>query len=378
LALALFACWASVGFGDTQTDEDVTDERPKRKAKRVVISPQEIKLDDETVMTIDGEEIHIRVEEALQEAEEALEEIEDDLVYRKVRRSDKVRVGENVYVDLDEIVNGDVVSVGGNVTVDGKVAGDVVSVLGNVYLENTAVVNGQVVAVFGRVVEEPGSDVRGELYSVGPAMFMENVFGKTCCPAGFQWRWLPLMSLISMVLLLVIALLVVLIFRDGIGRVNHAIQGDVLKSWLYGLLLEVILLVVTIVLTITVVGIPVAILLWLVVGLACLWAFAGVSIRVGEAITGQAVGTASRAGTLLIGGLVILSVPILARLLSLAGGMFWGPALGIRILGSLITWFALTTGLGAVVTTRFGTRDANGKAPVAAPAPPSGPEMQQA
>ncbi|MCK4546214.1 MAG: polymer-forming cytoskeletal protein [Candidatus Eisenbacteria sp.] len=378
LAVTLLVGWASVVPATGQSDPGEQEEIVEKKAKRIRIGAGQVVIDDDIVVDIDSKAIQMSIEEALREAEEALEGIENDLTYRKVHRSNKVHVGDNVYVDIDEMVNGDVVAVGGNVTIEGKVAGDVVAVFGNVFLENTAVVNGQAVAVFGRIVEEPGARVRGETVSVGPGMLFGNIFGEACCPASFNWRWVPLASLVGMGLLLIVVLLVALVFREGTERVTAAIRRDLLKSWLYGLLAEIILMVVTIVLCITIIGIPVVILLWLAAGLACLWAFAGVAVRAGEAISGIPGSAASRAGTLLIGALAILGVSIIARILSLVGGFFWGPALGIRILGSAITWFALTTGLGAVCMTRFGTRAANGRAAAAAPVPPAVPPAPRA
>jgi len=385
VAMTLFIGWASLGFADQQDPQEAdslaVEEEYGRKSSRIRISGGEIEFDDGAVIRIDRDAIRISVEEALREAEEAIEEIEDlECEYHMIRRSDKVRLGEDVYVGRRELVNGDVVSVGGDVIIEGKVAGDAVAVFGDIRLEHTAVVNGEAVSVFGRLIEEPGSHVRGQSISIGPDFICGRLWEDSSCPPFmFKRGWWSMASLVLMGILILISLLVAMVFRDGIGRVNAAVRGDVLKAWLFGLLTEVVLFVVTLILTITVIGIPLAVLLWIVVGLACLWAFVGVSLRVGEAVSGNSAGSRSKVGHVFVGALVLLLVPAIARILSIIGGMFWGPALGIRILGSLIVWFALTTGLGAVVMTRFGTREygRNQDVPVS-PAPPPGPEIQQA
>jgi|GEM_PF-2312743 len=389
LAMTLFIGWASLGSADPPPDADSlkAEEEYGRRSSRIRIGGGEIEFDDGSVITIDRDAIRVSVEEALRQAEEAIEEIEDiKSDYRVVRRSDKVRLGKDIHIARYELINGDVVAVGGGVTVEGKVAGDVVAVFGDVRLENTAVVNGEAISVFGQLVEKPGSHVRGQTVSVGPQVICERLWEDECLPPFMLKRgWLSLFSLAMMGILVVVALLVSLIFRESIGRVNTAIRGDILKSWLYGLLAEIILFVVSLILVITIVGIPLVILLWLLVGLACLWAFAGISLRVGEAVSGDSAGSRSRSGHVFIGAVIVLLVPAIARILSIIGGVFWGPALGIRVLGSLVAWFALTTGLGAVVMTRFGTREYGRKeqkagTPTPGPQaePPAGPEVQQA
>ncbi len=386
VAAALILGCVSPGFADRQAepkpDSLEAGQKFERKARRIQIGEGQIQFDDGSMIAIDKDAIRISVEEAMKEAERTIvemnidvsdsEDSDSDARFRVVRRSDKVRFGEDVRVGPNELVNGDVVAVGGDVTIEGKVAGDVVSVFGDLQLESTAIVNGEAVSVFGRLVQEPGARVRGQTVSVGPDFICGKIWENSNCPSFVLKRgWLSAASLALMGILIIITLLVAMVFRDGVGRVNDAIRKDVLKSWLYGLLTEVILFIVTLILAVTIIGIPLAVLLWIIVGLACLWAFAGVSLRVGEAFAGDSAGSRSRTGHVFIGAIVILIVPAIARILSIIGGIFWGPALGVRILGSLITWFALTTGLGAVVVTRFGTRNAGRREEPEAVLPPA-------
>lgn len=374
VAAAVFCGWISPGFA--ADPDSLAEEQLEKKGRRVVITDGKIVIDSETVLEIDQEDIEEQIEEALERAEDMIQEIEEkDFEYRKVQRSDIVRVGEDIYIDSDEVVYGDVVGIFGNVTIEGKVTGDVVSVFGGLTLGEDAVVNGEAVSVFGSLNKADGAYVRGQSVNVGPGVFCGKVITGPC-GWGFPRVWWMMVSLGGLAILLLVALLISAIFREGTGRLSRVIRRDFLKSWLIGLLTEVILVVVTIVLAITLIGIPIAVLLWLVAGLAFLFSFAGVSLGLGEAISGAGREARSQVGMVFIGGILILAVPILARLLGGAG--LFVPAMGIWLLGGLITWLALATGLGAVVMTRFGTRESNGKAqPQTAPPPAPEPQAQQ-
>jgi hypothetical protein len=68
----------------------------------------------------------------------------------------------DIVIDHDQLVTGDVVSIGGDVTVYGEVEGDVVSVFGDVYLED-CYVGGDVAAPFGDVNRTEGAVVEGDV-----------------------------------------------------------------------------------------------------------------------------------------------------------------------------------------------------------------------
>jgi len=363
----LLAGWASP-VPAAEPDSLAEEESSQKKARRIRI--------DGTTITIDGDDLHMQVDEALRAAEEELERVEEELERigdGKTRRWDVVRFGEDVFIAEDEFVSGDAVSIFGNVMVEGHVTGDVVAVFGNVSLGDGAVVHGEAVSVFGRVVEAPGAHVRGQTVSVGFGQMGGRFLGEAC-PMMMPRVWIMIGSLIGMGVLLLLALLVLVVFRQGTLRMSDALRRDLLKSWLFGLLTEVILVVVSVILAVTIVGIPVVILIACLALLAYLWAFAGVSLRVGQAVLGGGEGR-SEAGMLLLGGLAILAVPVLARILGAVGLLV--PAMGIWFVGGLISWFAVTAGLGAVVTTRFGTRDTGKPVAEVSPPPQAAPEAPQ-
>src|SRR5206468_6709846 len=68
---------------------------------------------------------------------------------RVVKSGDIMRVGSDIHVERDEVVHGSVSSIGGDVTVDGHVQGDVTAMRGDIFLGSTARVDGDVVSVGG-------------------------------------------------------------------------------------------------------------------------------------------------------------------------------------------------------------------------------------
>ena len=76
--------------------------------------------------------------------------------------SDIVRFGSDVTITHEQVVEGDVVSFGGDVEVRGHVTGNVSAMGGDLTLASTARVDGDVVCIGGTLREEPGSTVSGQ------------------------------------------------------------------------------------------------------------------------------------------------------------------------------------------------------------------------
>jgi cytoskeletal protein CcmA (bactofilin family) len=76
-----------------------------------------------------------------------------------------VKMGQPIQVEAGEVVNGDVVAIGGPVTVLGTVKGDVVAVGGSVDVSGK--VDGDAIAAGGSINLNPGASVRGDAVAVG-------------------------------------------------------------------------------------------------------------------------------------------------------------------------------------------------------------------
>jgi len=140
---------------------------------------------------------------------------------------------------------------------------------------------------------------------------------------------------------------------------------------------------VTILLLITIIGIPVALILVPVVliGLLLL-GFTGVAKSVGKGAERRGIRVGqSHLALITMGVLLLEALYILSRALGFAPGMLTPVALAGRLLGGLLLWVAWTAGLGAAIMTRFGTRTPGeaieAKAPKPAPPPVGGEPVSE-
>lgn len=78
------------------------------------------------------------------------------------RSGDVMRVASDIHVGPEEVIEGDLLSVAGDVTVEGRIEGDLVAMGGDIYLRSTAQVDGDVVAMGGELHEDDGASVGGQ------------------------------------------------------------------------------------------------------------------------------------------------------------------------------------------------------------------------
>lgn len=255
---------------------------------------------------------------------------------------DRVQLGGNVVVAQGERVDGDVVVVGGNATVDGvvtgnvvaiggyvlasgQVDGDVTAVGGYVVLKSTARVGRDAAAVGGRVEREPGAQVGGDIASVpvlDPQFLSFLVF------IGL------LQAVVSLVLLLLATVLSVAAFPRQVQVVESTVRQVPWASVGAGLAILVAFIFLAIPLAFTIIGLPLAILGLIVAslfGLSALGALVGT--RVLAAFRAGQSGYLARA---IVGILVIWIVSI------------------IPVLGGLVSFVAMLFAVGAVALSRFG------------------------
>ena len=375
------------------------------------------------------EEARERLDEALEEAgedargaiEETIERLDDlerDLngdgevevivdLDNRVAFGSTVRVGEGEVVNdivsiggdvkVDGQVRGDAVAVGGEAKINGRVTGEVVAIGGNVELGPDAEVWGDIVTVGGRVRREDGASVLGEVSEVAWDDF-DWSFGDDWFD-GWDGYWFPrvgdrppffrlgkvfefVQSIIFTVLLIALSGLVLLVAPKGVSRVRAAASSDLWVMFAVGLGVEVfflpVLILVSLLLTVTVIGIPFAILLWpaALIGLtaAFVFGYTGSAAAAGDwcrrRFQGAGQVAAGSFGALALGVLTIQAIALVADLLGFLGLPWFFRAM-FRVPGVLICYLAWTIGLGAVFMTRFGRSDyAVASASALPPTPP--------
>ncbi|MBI5168326.1 MAG: hypothetical protein HZA61_02440 [Candidatus Eisenbacteria bacterium] len=249
-----------------------------------------------------------------------------------------IRLGSPITVHAGQAVEGDVVSIGGSVRVEGVVKGSVTAIGGDVTLVDGARVDGDVVCMGGTLRQEPGSSISGQLVTA-PRVPGARLFLPVLAAVGVGFK--VIMHLVWMLFVIGIAFLVV---KLAPGRTQSAvddIRTDPGTSFLWGLLLWGLaipaLLVVSIaaaLLCITIIGIPLAIAA--LFGLALFFAIAVVwGTITGFALLGGQVFTRFKGGE-----------PTLLR------AAIWGVVcvVGLRILSDVLHILPLFGFLGGLVT----------------------------
>ena len=324
----------------------------------------------------------------------------------------RVSLGDRVVIERNEIaedivvignsleiqgeVLGDALAVGGTVTVDGRVSGDVASVGGTVYLEDDAQVHGGVTSIGGGIEREDGAVVFGKLneVTVGRGIFdsedwfdSDSWFYDGRFPNPFRGMARIFGGLGNFLFLVLIAGLVLLILPNQTQQVEGVLAREPWKAGLVGLaalllfwvVLVPILVIASLILVITIIGIPVAVLLILAFVLftvvVVLLGYTSAALRLGswfaERFPGRFEGRFVR---LLLGILLIEIWMFLASLLDMGGWFLFLPAVLLLIFGWLVEFIASTMGMGAVLTSWYASRVAGRGGPGIAPPPESPPD----
>jgi hypothetical protein len=149
------------------------------------------------------------------------------------------------------------------------------------------------------------------------------------------------------------------------------VRKEAFVNGLIGLLVWILLIPLMVLLVVTIIGIPIAVLLPFVFAIMMLLGFIGVATATGRKFVPGTNGGSYKA--MAVGVIVLYGLVVLGALLRMGPGPlhFAGSILGF--IGWAIVFVAVTVGLGAVVMSRFGTREKMPKAIPDVPASPGGP-----
>jgi hypothetical protein len=294
----------------------------------------------------------------------------------------RVRFGGDVAVAEDEAIDDDVVAILGSARVNGRVDGNVVAVAGSIHLGPKANVRGDVTAVGGSVERADGTVVTGQINEIqiarprfGPIMSIRpwrewHWFGDTVRnPFGGSVDLVATLVRIGLVGLL--AALMVAVLPVPVQRVSDRVAAEPWRAGFVGLaaqLLFVPLLVITVViLAVSIIGIPLLLLVpfgLIAVAVALIMGFAGASCAIGRWI-GQRAGSGvpGLLVSLVIGLAVVFALSVIVRFAGLAGLPVRIVLGAVLVAGFLVEYVAWTVGLGGVLLSRFGRRDAHAAVP---------------
>jgi len=375
-----------------------TQEENWGEAREYLLPPDALKPGEDNIIAIrvcdfggpggiSGEPVALAIGPA---APAPVEEEPESPVYT-VTRTDMVRIGGSVHVPADTRVEGDVVAIGGSVTVDGYVQGDAVSVGGSVEAKPGAKIDGDAVAIGGSAIIDESASVGGDVIETPflPQSLRDRIMRNYDIAPSWLKQWAPreegvlarAMAVLGMILVaLIIPLLSALLFPRRLEIMAKALPTQPGLTALLGVAgflltpagltaLVIAAAFVTVLLAITIVGIIAIPAVWAVAAVAVVGF--GIALLLGGSAIGLSLGRAILAklgrtdvGLLpatLLGAAVILLISFVPRIGVLVGMTVFIFAYGVVI----------ATGVGASPDWIRRRRRAGPAAPAAPEAPPA-------
>ncbi len=279
-----------------------------------------------------------------------------------IHRGDLViREGESVnsavvyggHLTIDGETEGDAVAIGGMVTVNGHVQGDTVAIGGNVHLGPHAVVGGDVSAIGGEITKEEGAEIGGNQVNVGgPLMGQDWVrriikdVARRSDPSvrdsdsdnfshhgrGGFWNFL-----LNFAILFGLGFLFLIFAPNRMKQIESELKTEPLKCGLTGLVGMLAMIPLSVLLIITLIGIPFVIVLWLLAGLGVAMGIAAIANEIGTRLPWFKL-RKTQAGVLALGMLILLLVG------------------RVPIVGPIAFCVVALLAFGAIIRTRFGQR----------------------
>ncbi|MCX7608653.1 MAG: polymer-forming cytoskeletal protein [Anaerolineales bacterium] len=280
----------------------------------------------------------------------------------KTLEGDLLVFGGMVEIQEKALVNGDVVLFGGLLTLDGTVNGNVSVTGGQVSLGPTAHITGDLITVGATLEKAETARVDGELYLSG-TMPTGNLDELTPTPwpipdvpswseprlSPFEVGWGILGRVFNVFLqaigLTALSMVLMLFLAPQTGRVAQAAVSQPWIAGLLGLLTVILSPFALLLLTITLILIPVAVLAAFLLALAGLFGWIALGYEIGERFTRAIRRTWHPSFS---AGLGVFVLTLLSSALNSIPGLSCVGWVFPTLLGLL--------GLGAVIMTRFGTQ----------------------
>jgi hypothetical protein len=261
---------------------------------------------------------------------------------RRVDLNDVLTFGQDARIGREQEVR-DVVTAGGDATVEGHVYGSVVTMGGDAEISGTVV--GDVVTMGGDIHVSENGHVHGRLDAMGGDVSTDEASGSSSMVLatraagnggsdGGDFVW----ALLRYSLLFLLAIVFLAVSPDRFARLSRAIVDRPMRVLTTGGLGLVGAALLFLVLIVSLVGIPVALLM--VIG-------SPLAAMMGLAVVVAVIGTA-----LPIKGLERRPVGRLA-----AGAIALFVVTRIPIVGGIVIFLALLAGIGALIVTRMGERE---------------------
>jgi hypothetical protein len=348
LLVALLWPGMLVAFEEDTTGVDTTQTADSlRKAMQINITPGEIEMNFD-----DGTDTLITRAAGLRET-------------ATMRKHEIIAFGENKIIEAADSIRGDVFLILGDLDIDGYVRGDITVLAGDLRVGSGGDVEGKIDCL-GTVTLDSGAHVWGDIKAsnlVTPMMDEYYDFRGEFSEKKIGFSWLEIFRRLTSPIMIVYLLLVIfgvssfiMILPRPVARIRFQIETGFIKCFLVGVLLTIALFPLWLMIIITIIGIPVAILIFpfvvigaYVLGAAGFTQFAGFELSRRTTLRYEGFLKTTLAGIVLLGSPLILAV--FFQFINI--DPLTVPIFMIFLAGQFIMF---TSGLGAVFFSRFGTR----------------------
>lgn len=274
-----------------------------------------------------------------------------------------VKIRDDMVVAANEDVLGDAVAVLGDAQVSGRIRGDLVVVLGDLQLADTAQVDGQVITILGRLERDPGARL-GSVTVIDPG---QGVVPRDLSDLTSGWASFVLFQGLFLGVVLLALLLLALVPRARVEALVETANRRPGPCLGVGLLVFLIghaaSIGLSVILVLTVIGIPVALLALLGLVLLDLAAVVTGGLLVGRLVCRRLGSGCPNPWREMLVGLALIHLPaFLGSLLGAVGAPLGMVAL-FSSLGGLFKLGAFLVGLGALALSRFGGQPARPQLP---------------
>ena len=260
-------------------------------------------------------------------------------------------IGGTAKIEKDAVVNGSIMLVGGQVTVDGIVEGSITLFGASASLHDSAIILGDIYVTSSVLNRSDLADVRGDVIEGKPLppgfTIPDQVTPPDPTTPGPIGRVATLLgSLLSIFFFSLvsasIAIIASLFMPGAIQRVSDAILSSPVIGFGTSILTLIALPFILVILAITIILSPVAILLTIAFALAGYMGWVSIGTELGKRIAGLFK--------------TVWPVPISAGMGTLILSLVLGVVTLIPCLGWGVVTIVVLVGLGGVLLSRFGTR----------------------
>lgn len=246
---------------------------------------------------------------------------------------DIIKFNTDIEIAKDMDMN-DVVAIGGNITVYGRVENNLVAVGGSVTLKPKSYIGGEVVIVGGELVKDPSVEIKGKVTQIYMPHFIPSI--GTFLKGGWLALWATI-SILALLGFLGLTVLLVALIPEHVGTIVNTLERSFAEMLLWGFLWAILIVPIAVLLAISIVGIVLIPLEILLVVLALVIGYIASAIFIGKNILLSFKKVPPPFVDAILGILILFLIGF------------------IPVLGPVMKAIFLIAGFGAVLTTRFGT-----------------------